>query len=157
MFVTKDPCQRCADTRRYKSNHRCPTCSSRDRKRWRAEHPDRARELGRRNDRKRSGTFKRRYSGATNDFMRRYGLDRQQAEVALTNAQFGICTACGHFACNLHIDHDHATGALRGQTCGRCNLALGHAKDSPVRLRLLADYIERTTRIPWPSPRRLRA
>ncbi len=40
-------------------------------------------------------------------------------------------------------DHSHATGAFRGWICSACNLALGHARDSPDILRALAEYLER--------------
>jgi Recombination endonuclease VII len=43
---------------------------------------------------------------------------------------------------DIHIDHDHATGAVRGILCHHCNLILGHAKDDPAVLRRLADYID---------------
>ncbi len=40
------------------------------------------------------------------------------------------------------VDHSHKTGKVRGVLCGRCNSALGHAKDNPKVLRALADYLE---------------
>lgn len=42
----------------------------------------------------------------------------------------------------IQADHCHATGKWRGWLCSPCNLILGKAKDSPERLRALADYIE---------------
>lgn len=39
------------------------------------------------------------------------------------------------------VDHDHATGAIRGVLCGDCNRALGHANDDPVVLIGLAEYV----------------
>ncbi len=41
-----------------------------------------------------------------------------------------------------HVDHDHATGAVRGMLHGACNTALGLACDNPVILRQLAAYLE---------------
>lgn len=41
-----------------------------------------------------------------------------------------------------HLDHCHTTGIIRGILCHHCNLALGHAKDNPILLRQLADYID---------------
>ena len=54
-----------------------------------------------------------------------------------------VCEVCGEPSNKtLHIDHDHATGAVRGVLCEGCNHALGNAKDNPALLRSLADYLE---------------
>lgn len=63
-------------------------------------------------------------------------------------AQDHKCAACG---CNLtvlpnkqiHIDHDHTTNETRAILCIGCNLALGHMKENPLTLRMLANYIEK--------------
>lgn len=52
------------------------------------------------------------------------------------------CEVCGAIG-GICFDHDHATGQFRGWICRRCNLILGHAKDSPVLLRQLADYLKK--------------
>jgi hypothetical protein len=44
----------------------------------------------------------------------------------------------------LHWDHDHATGKFRGWLCPDCNIALGFARDSPYRLLLMVDYLQRS-------------
>jgi len=41
------------------------------------------------------------------------------------------------------IDHNHRSGKARGVICQFCNRALGQALESPMRLRLLAEYLER--------------
>ena len=52
------------------------------------------------------------------------------------------CAVCGSHE-KVVIDHDHETGRIRAALCHNCNLALGHVKDDPDRLRALAEYLER--------------
>lgn len=43
----------------------------------------------------------------------------------------------------LVVDHDHASGKIRGMLCRYCNLGLGHFKDSSELLRAAAKYLRR--------------
>lgn len=55
------------------------------------------------------------------------------------------CEVCGAFGSDtkhgICFDHDHSTGEFRGWLCGRCNIVLGFAKDSPELLNKLALYL----------------
>ncbi len=62
------------------------------------------------------------------DLAKKYSLTHEQYEAILL-AQGGGCAICGSTDPgprnkNMHIDHNHATGAVRGILCGPCNTAL---------------------------------
>jgi hypothetical protein len=76
-------------------------------------------------------------------FLRTYGITPADRD-RMIEAQDFKCAVCStDFTTTPHVDHCHATGAVRGMLCARCNHMLGHAKDDPQTLRLGAVYLER--------------
>ena len=79
-----------------------------------------------------------------------YGMAAPEYEQMLT-IQGGKCAACGadnSGAVNrdgtfraMFVDHDHATGKIRGLLCGSCNSTLGYAHDNTERLLKLVAYL----------------
>lgn len=81
----------------------------------------------------------------------KYGID-----VSLFNeilkSQGGRCAICGEKAWmpgegkrrkqTFVVDHDHATGKIRGILCGNCNTALGQFKDSVAVLESAIKYLK---------------
>lgn len=68
--------------------------------------------------------------------LKSYGLDEYSYQ-QLYSSQKGLCAIChkppkgkGKYAV-LHIDHCHETGKVRGLLCMKCNLAIGHLRNSP--------------------------
>ncbi len=66
-------------------------------------------------------------------------------------AQDNRCLCCGTLfgllrAHRPYVDHDHATGRIRGILCLICNTVLGRAADNPKLLRKLARYLERAAK-----------
>lgn len=53
----------------------------------------------------------------------------------------GLCPICSSARAE-HVDHDHASGAVRAVLCFNCNAALGQFKDDPDVLRRAAKYVE---------------
>jgi len=74
-----------------------------------------------------------------------YGITTTDYEKMLQD-QSGSCALCPEVPGDkpLCIDHDHASGKIRGLLCDRCNRGLGYFRDSVVSLRKAADYIERS-------------
>lgn len=74
----------------------------------------------------------------------RYGITRQQY-VEMKDRQGGVCAVCGQANASgrrLCVDHCHATGAVRGLLCDKCNVGLANYRDNPSLLRAAADYLE---------------
>lgn len=78
---------------------------------------------------------------------------RREREYGLENGEFDRLMLCQDEKCaacqdpigpDCHVDHDHATGIVRGLLCGPCNPALGHLKDDPSRTARLLEYLERS-------------
>jgi hypothetical protein len=68
----------------------------------------------------------------------------QERYAELLAAQGGGCAVCGKRpkpGKSLHVDHDHATGEVRGLLCFSCNAALGHLRDDPERIDALMAYL----------------
>lgn len=72
----------------------------------------------------------------------RYGMTADEL-VRMWTEQGGLCAACGvDVATDFVVDHDHATGRVRGLLCSADNKAIGFCQDSPARLRAVALYLE---------------
>lgn len=76
----------------------------------------------------------------------RYGMTPQEYSV-LIEEHAGFCGICGQAAEKsakgvLHVDHDHATGAVRGLLCNRCNTALERV-EIPGWVERARAYLER--------------
>ncbi|MGY2066358.1 endonuclease VII domain-containing protein [Blastococcus sp. SYSU DS0619] len=71
---------------------------------------------------------------------RRYGITAAEADVMLA-AQGGLCALCRRAPAE-HVDHDHATGAVRALLCFNCNGGLGQFRDDPELLHVAAFYVE---------------
>lgn len=85
---------------------------------------------------------------------RQYGLTIEDYN-AMLDSQNGVCKICGMPETkmqrrgsdtkltpeSLHVDHDHATGKIRGLLCYKCNTALGKFDDNPELFRRAIAYL----------------
>ena len=72
---------------------------------------------------------------------RRYGITADDFD-AMIAEQGGLCAVCVSAPAE-HVDHDHATGAVRALLGFNCNGGLGQFRDDPTVLRAAARYVER--------------
>jgi len=89
----------------------------------------------------RSRVSREKFGGSrTYHLTRRYGITAAEAD-HLLNSQQGVCAIC-KVAPAAHVDHDHATGAVRALLCFNCNGGLGQFKDDPKLLHAAAYYVQ---------------
>jgi hypothetical protein len=119
-------------TREYSRRRRVehPDKTRRAARKWREGNPERVREYQRKAD-----------------LRRKYGLAVEEYD-AMVAAQDGRCAICGEIPSGsrsvLDVDHDHATGTVRGLLCHGCNKATGFLHDNPELLQKAINYLRRT-------------
>src|SRR4051794_14618437 len=93
----------------------------------------------------RTAATKQRLYGSTRDYhlRARYGITSADVD-AMVEAQGGTCAVCEGKP--GHVDHDHATGKVRGILCFNCNQALGNVRDDVDVLQGLIGYLHRHRR-----------
>lgn len=78
------------------------------------------------------------------DYNKNYGISLKQYNKMWAD-QEGCCAICkrhsSEFAKNLHVDHNHTTGEVRGLLCHNCNLALGRFYEDPEVLLNAIGYL----------------
>jgi len=65
-----------------------------------------------------------------------YGITREEYD-----ALGSVCFGCGATE-GLVIDHDHATGKVRGRLCHGCNVSIGLLRENLDTMRNLITYLE---------------
>jgi hypothetical protein len=76
---------------------------------------------------------------------RKYGIGSAEFDQLLSE-QNGGCAIChaevaDSRAHQLHVDHCHTTGRVRGILCGPCNRGIGMFRDDPALLIKAAEYL----------------
>lgn len=88
----------------------------------------------------------RSYKEFVRGLKRNYNITPEQYEEMLL-AQDNRCICCGkhksEFKRRLHVDHDHATGQIRGLLCTLCNPLVGFAKEDVKRLEMAVTYLNK--------------
>ena len=76
---------------------------------------------------------------------RTYGISKDKYTKMLSD-QGNTCAIChNQFESNkdIHVDHDHKTGTIRGLLCFKCNVLLGNSKENIDTLNSAITYIKK--------------
>lgn len=95
--------------------------------------------------RRKRATLEEKQKGRFYKIQHRYGIPVAQVQ-ALVEWWDNGCGYCDRVDTRLVLDHDHTTGYFRAFACHNCNIIIGHAQDSPERLRQIADRLEPCSR-----------
>jgi hypothetical protein len=131
----------------------CSRCYARDyQRRWRLENPESVNASKRKHRaanpeqyRETVRKWRQRHPDMVVDHALRknHGITLEEWDRIL-ESQGGHCAVCDR-RCEddgrrLSVDHDHATGKIRGILCSRHNIALGQCEDESAQLAALAAY-----------------
>jgi hypothetical protein len=92
------------------------------------------------NDVVRENAIKNHGSTRSKHLKARYDLTADQVAEMIAE-QDGMCAICDRKPAE-HVDHDHATGAVRGILCFTCNVGLGNFGDDAELMRVAGDYLD---------------
>ncbi len=117
-------------------------------RRWAEKNPDKVLETSRKKRRdhpERCRQYQNRWRAENRDRVRLYELKAKyglsEDEVArLYSPENSVCGVCGSKN-ELHVDHDHDTGAVRGLLCKTCNTVEGYIKKTGLDLITFCDRL----------------
>lgn len=123
-------------TKKHGLSSRCKPCARRQASDWALKHPEERRRIMR--------SWRGRTDVQVHNrkiwIKRKYDLTVDDIE-QLFVAQAGACAVCECALTKYHIDHDHASGDIRGLLCRNCNLGLGFFRDSVPNLAAAIQYL----------------
>ena len=132
-------CRACGEIKQYAPRRKiCIECrkvyNKQKLKKWHENNPGRAKQYVQKR-REKDPEFH-----ADQQRKHRYGITRDEY-LALLVACRNKCAICKTDLDKPNIDHDHATGKIRGILCVRCNQGLGHFQDNQTLLIEAVSYL----------------
>jgi len=146
-------CRRCGDdlpisafdtypkyNKRY-AKSMCTVCDREKKREWRAENPEKVKKQNKKSNSKRTTEQHRK-----SDLRKKYGMTLEDFETMIAK-QGHLCAICSTDLSelntkNVHIDHCHTNGHVRGILCRKCNVGLGFFMDNKENLRSAIEYLE---------------
>lgn len=116
---------------------RCKECHNAISRKYSVDFPDKARAT------RVKSRIKRRGKHAEYHLKKKYGLTMEQKKEIL-DKQHGMCAICGikfETLSKAYVDHNHATGQIRGCLCHQCNVSIGLLKEDSQRIENIRLYL----------------
>ena len=129
-------------TRKVQGNGLCGSCYQMD---YRKRNPEKYREwLKRRHPKQlvylKEWRDKNKEKMFVYHLRHKYGIEKEDYN-KLLKQQESRCAICGLMSQNLHIDHSHLSGKIRGLLCELCNKGLGLFRDNSELLKRATEYL----------------
>lgn len=119
---------------------RCIDCSSAENRVRYKKDLEASRKAGREYSKTRRELFPEKVKEA--QLKSKYGLSLEQYN-QMVLIQEGRCAICKEEYEPLCVDHNHINGEVRALLCDQCNIGISNFRDSAVRARAAADYLDR--------------
>jgi hypothetical protein len=129
----------------------CKECNSNEYKKWYYKDSEKSKQVSKewrdRNPDKRKAMWEKYFiTDKKLKMFKTYGLTFGEYEKMLQDQEFKCKTCLIHFstipAKQVHIDHCHKSGKVRGILCHRCNISLGTIKENIQTLKNMIIYLE---------------
>jgi len=118
---------------------RTPEQAKEYQKQWRVNNREKMRKYAK--------TYRDQHRDKPAHLMRKYGITVERKEEMYAE-QHGVCLVCDQPLKAVHdrdtcVDHDHATGKVRGLLHWYCNILVGVFENKPVLLEKVQAYVMR--------------
>jgi hypothetical protein len=143
--------------KRYKTEEERREAAQRSNQKWEEANPEKRRECGRlwrlNNPSKHSESNRKwekknpekvREAAYRRHLLRTFGMTTEQYQ-GMLKRQRGVCKLCGKDSegKRLVVDHDHASGVVRGLLCHKCNTALSTLEKDRKWITKAINYLKR--------------
>jgi len=134
-------CRNCINTASRAKHAANPEIGRAADKRWQAKHPEQVRANVARWQQ--ANPTKVKHNSRNGHLKHKFGITVEIYEQLLED-QNGECAICHNppRAKRLSVDHDHATGQIRGLLCDFCNVGIARLQDNIEILQAAISYLE---------------
>ena len=143
-LYAKGLCRNCYEKQLRKKNQDFAERQRENNRRWRKKYSEKKKESDKKWRAKQDPKYLKMQKRRS--LLAKYGLTIEDYNNIL-NKQNGVCAICGNKpkkGKNLHVDHCHENGHVRGLLCFRCNFGLSYFGENFNMLKNAYTYLKRS-------------